>query len=88
MSIDLLLAKKNRDKLGELNDRFRRGEITSYVVVCVGVDGTTQVDFDMAHAADVSVANKLGGGLLSAVQHLRSLAVELKMRLTPLRSVH
>lgn len=76
----LILQRKDRDKLGERHEQFLKGEVTSFVCVVVKEDGTTEVDFDLVDAQDLRVHNKMGGGLLSAVEHLRNLALETKLK--------
>jgi hypothetical protein len=80
MTTDLILARKDRDKLGERHEQFLKGDVTSFVCVVVMADGTTQVDFDLVDAQDLRVHNKMGGGLMSAIDHLRNLALETKMK--------
>lgn len=80
-----ILQQKDRDKLGERHDQFRRGEVTSFVCVVVKADGTTEVDFDVVDAQNQALYNKLGGGLLSAVDHLRNLSIELRIKDETLR---
>lgn len=80
MAGELILSRKDRDKLGERHDQFLKGQVTSFVTVCVMVDGTTEVDFDLVDAQDERVMNKMGGGLDSAKQHLVNLAREKRMR--------
>ena len=80
MSLDhLLLDRKDRDKLGIVHEKFLKGEVTSFVLVAVSADGTTEVNYDMIDARDVNLLNTLGGGLLAALQALRNLAVEAKI---------
>lgn len=81
----LILARRDRDKLGERHEQFLKGDVTSFVCVVVMADGTTQVDFDLVDAQDLRVHNKMGGGLMSAIDHLRSLALETKMKTDMLR---
>jgi hypothetical protein len=85
MATDLILARKDRDKLGERHEQFLKGDVTSFVCVAVMADGTTQVDFDLIDAQDLRVHNKMGGGLMSAIDHLRNLALETKMKADLLR---
>ena len=86
MASDLLiLQRKDRDKLGERHDQFQKGDVTSFVCVVVKADGTVEVDFDCADAQSLPLMNKLGGGLVSAIDHLRRLAVETQMRADILR---
>lgn len=84
-STGLILARKDRDKLGERHEQFLKGDVTSFVCVVVMADGTTQVDFDLVDAQDLRVHNKMGGGLMSAIDHLRNLALETKMKADLLR---
>lgn len=81
-----ILQRKDRDKLGERHDQFLKGEVTSFVCVVVKADGTTEVDFDVVDAQNQVLFNKLGGGLLSAVDHLRNLSLELKIKDETLRN--
>lgn len=76
----VILARKDRDKLGERHDQFIKGEVTSFVCVVVMTDGTTHVDFDLVDALDERVMNKMGGGLDSAFRHLVELARERRMK--------
>lgn len=85
MGGSLILARKDRDKLGERHEQFLKGDVTSFVCVVVMADGTTQVDFDLVDAQDLRVHNKMGGGLMSAIDHLRNLALETKMKSDLLR---
>ncbi len=85
MDGSLILARKDRDKLGERHEQFLKGDVTSFVCVVVMADGTTQVDFDLVDAQDLRVHNKMGGGLMSAIDHLRNLAIEQNMRAELLR---
>lgn len=85
MDSPLILARKDRDKLGERHEQFLKGDVTSFVCVVVMADGTTQVDFDLVDAQDLQVHNKMGGGLMSAIDHLRNLALETKMKSDLLR---
>lgn len=78
--MSIILERKDRDKLGERHDQFLRGEITSFVTVCVFADGTTEVDFDLVDAQHEAVLNKMGGGLDSAFRHLVELARERRMK--------
>lgn len=80
-----IVGRKERDKLNERHEQFLRGDVTSFVCVVVKDDGTTEVDFDLVDAQDVAVHNKIGGGLLQAIDHLRHLAVEKKMAADILR---
>lgn len=81
----LILERRDRDRLGERHDQFQKGDVTSFVCVVVKADGTTEVDFDCHDAQNGQLMNKLGGGLLSALDHLRNLAVEARMRTDILR---
>lgn len=76
----LILERKDRDKLGERHEQFLKGEATSFVLVVVMSDGTTHVDFDCVDAMHTPLMNKLGGGLMSALTHLRQLAVEERLK--------
>lgn len=76
----LILQRKDRDKLGERHEQFLKGDATSFVLVVVMADGTTHVDFDCVDALGSALMNKLGGGLLSAIEHLRTLALEERMK--------
>jgi hypothetical protein len=76
----LILQRKDRDKLGERHDQFMKGEVTSFVCVVVRADGTTEVDFDVVDAQDQALYNKLGGGLISAVNHLREIALQERIK--------
>ena len=75
----ILLDRKDRDKLGIVHEKFLSGEVTSFVLVAVAADGTTEVNYDAIDARDEALLNKLGGGLLAALQALRSLAVEARI---------
>lgn len=83
----MIVGRKERDKLNERHEQFLRGDVTSFVCVVVKDDGTTEVDFDLVDAQDVAVHNKMGGGLLQALDHLRHLAVEKRMAADILRGV-
>lgn len=79
VSEGLILNRKDRDKLGERHDQFRRGEIISFACVVVKADGTTEVDFDVVDARGPKEFNKLGGGMLQALEHLRNFALEAQI---------
>ena len=77
--MSLILETKDKDALGIAHDRFKRGDITSFVVVTVDTLGNTEVSYDVNMAVrshTVPLLNKLGGGLLAALEALRQLAVE------------
>lgn len=80
--MSLILETKDKDALGIAHERFRKGDITSFVVVTVDLLGNTEVSYDVngavrSHA--VPLLNKLGGGLLAALEALRALAIEAKI---------
>lgn len=76
----LMLERKDRDKLGERHEQFLKGDATSFVLVVVMADGTTHVDFDCVDALGTALLNKLGGGLMSALTHLRELALQERIK--------
>lgn len=80
--MSLILETKDKDALGIAHDRFKRGDITSFVVVTVDTLGNTEVSYDVNGAVRseaVPLLNKLGGGLLAALEALRQLAVEQRI---------
>lgn len=83
----LMLERKDRDKLGERHEQFLKGEATSFVLVTVMADGTTNVDFDCVDALHTPLLNKLGGGLMSALAHLRELALQERLKMDVMNGV-
>lgn len=76
MSIELIGSRKDRDKLGRVHDAFMKGDVTSFVCVSVAVDGTVEVNYDLIDSRHTPLLNKMGGGLLAALNALREMAVE------------
>lgn len=80
--MSLMLETKDKDALGIAHDRFKKGDITSFVVVTVDLLGNTEVSYDVNMAVrsqTVPLLNKLGGGLMAALEALRQLAVEQRI---------
>lgn len=79
VSEGLILPRGERDKLGERHEQFRKGEIISFACVVVKADGTTEVDFDVVDARGPTEFNKLGGGMLQALEYLRQFAIDAQI---------
>lgn len=80
--MSLILETKDKDALGLAHEKFRRGDVTSFVLVTVDVLGNTEVSYDVNGAVKsqaIPLLNKLGGGLMAALEALRSLAIEAKI---------
>jgi hypothetical protein len=81
--MSLILETKDKDALGIAHERFRKGDITSFVIVTVDLLGNTEVSYDVNGAVKsqaVPLLNKLGGGLMAALEALRSLAIDEKIK--------
>lgn len=76
MSIELIGSRNDRDKLGRIHEGFQKGDITSFVCVSVAADGTVEVNYDLVDSRHTPLLNKMGGGLLAALQALREMAME------------
>lgn len=83
----LILERKDRDKLGIVHEKFLKGEVVSFVLVAVAASGEVEVNFDLIDAQDIPSLNKMGGGLMSALSHLREMAVEKRIQSDILRGV-
>ena len=79
----LILETKDKDALGIAHERFRNGDVTSFIVVTVDALGNTEVSYDVNSAVrshSVPLLNKLGGGLMTALEALRSLAIDERIK--------
>lgn len=85
MAEHLLLDRKDRDKLGVVHEKFLKGDVTSFVLIAVYADGTTEVNYDLVDSQDEKLLNKMGGGLMAAFDQVRNMALELKIKADPLR---
>ena len=79
MSVELTGQRKDRDKLGIVHEKFLKGDVTSFVCVAVYADGTTEVNYDLHDLRHAGLLNKMGGGLIAALEALRNMAVEAKI---------
>lgn len=83
----LILERKDRDKLGIVHEQFLKGEVTSFVLVTVKANGEVEVNFDLIDAQNIPALNKMGGGLMSALGHLREMAIEKHIQSDIIRGV-
>lgn len=70
-------GRASTNLLHQLGDGFERDDIRSFCVVFTRNDGTTEVEFGF-NDPQVAELNKIGGGLLAAVQRASALSVRLK----------
>jgi hypothetical protein len=75
---EIILPRRQRDKLGVLHDEFIAGDVESYVVIAIKKDGTTEVNFDLHDSMHLPGLNKMGGGLDAAKNHVFKLACEMR----------
>lgn len=80
MTEHLLLNRKDRDKLGVVHEKFLKGDVTSFVLVAVYADGTTEVNYDLHDSQNADLLNKMGGGMMAALDALRNMARELRIK--------
>lgn len=85
MSIELIGDRRDRDKLGIVHEKFLKGEVTSFVCVAVYADGQTEVNYDLHDSREVALLNKMGGGLLAALDALRNMATEAQIKANIMR---
>lgn len=85
MSIELIGDRRDRDKLGVVHEKFLKGDVTSFVCVAVYADGQTEVNYDLHDSQNHALLNKMGGGLLAALDALRNMAAEAKIKNNILR---
>ena len=81
--MSLILETKDKDALGIAHEKFLKGDVSSFVLVTVDTLGNTEVSYDVNMAVrseTVPLLNKLGGGLLAALNALRQLAVDEQIK--------